>query len=184
MNRLASPAQLRASLIRWTVFLVPLVVLLGILAGRLSGSGSDNLWFETLVKPSLYPPPAVFGIVWTILYAMIGFALALVCSAWGSRWRTWAILAFIVQFAINLSWSPTFFGAQNMQLGLAIIIVLDVAAAVTIWLFFKVRRVAGFLMLPYLAWILFATALNWQFIEANPDGGGLVPDSNVQRVEF
>ena len=184
MNRLASPAQLRASLIRWSAFLVPLVVLLGFLAGTLSGSGADNLWFATLVKPSLFPPPAAFGIVWGILYVMIGLALALVCSAWGSRWRTGAILAFIVQFALNLSWSPTFFGAQEMQLALVIMVVLDIAAVITTWLFFKVRRVAGLLMLPYLAWIFFATALNWQFIEANPDGGGIASGSEASRIEF
>lgn len=184
MNRLASPAQLRASLLRWTAFLVPLIVLLGFVAGALSGSGADNAWFDNLVKPSIYPPPATFGIVWSILYAMTGFALALVCSAWGSRWRNLAIVAFVVQFVVNLAWSPTFFGAQNMQGALVVILVLDVAAIIATWLFFKVRRAAGLLMLPYIVWILFATALNWQFIQANPDGGGMVPGGDVQRIEL
>lgn len=184
MNRLASPAQLRASLIRWSVFLVPLVVLLGFLAGMLSGSGAQNPWFDNLNKPSLYPPSATFGIVWSILYIMIGFALALVCSAWGSRWRTLAIIAFVVQFCLNLTWSPTFFGAQNMEAALIVIALLDVAVIITVWLFFKVRRLAGWIMLPYLAWVLFATALNWQFVEANPDGGAAAPISEAQRIEF
>lgn len=184
MNRLASPAQLRASLLRWSAFLVPLIVLLGFLAGTLSGSGADNPWFDSLAKPSLYPPPATFRIVWSILFVMTGFALAMVCAAWGSRWRTWAIIAFAVQFALNLSWSPTFFGAQNMTGALVIMAVLDVAAIVATWLFFKVRRVAGLLMLPYIAWILFATALNWQFIAANPDGGSVAPAGDVQRIDL
>ena len=79
MNVLASKQQLRASLVRWALFLVPLVVLLGFAAGRVAGP--DTVWFQNLVKPAIYPPPAVFGIVWSVLYVMIGFALAMVASA-------------------------------------------------------------------------------------------------------
>src|SRR6187401_3476051 len=91
MNRLASPAQLHASVIRWALFLVPSVVLLGFLSGQYAGSGPDNPWFAALDKPSIYPPPAAFGIVWSVLYALMGFALALVCAAWGARYRVPAI---------------------------------------------------------------------------------------------
>ena len=90
MNRLASPAQLRASFIRWALFLVPAVLLLGFAAGRLGGDASSP-WFQSLVKPSIFPPPAAFGIVWSILYAMMGLAAAMVCAAWGSRYRLPAI---------------------------------------------------------------------------------------------
>ena len=112
MNRLASPAQLRASLLRWALFIVPTVMLLGFLSGQLSGSGAGSPWFQALEKPALFPPPATFGIVWTVLYFMMGLAFAMVCAAWGSRLRKWAIIAFIVQLAINLAWSPTFFANQ------------------------------------------------------------------------
>lgn len=184
MNRLASPAQLRASLLRWALFIVPTVMLLGFLAGQVSGSSADSAWFQSLEKPALFPPPATFGIVWTILYFMMGLAFALVCAAWGSRLRVPAIIAFIVQFAINLTWSPVFFAMHEIRLALGVIVALDVALIVTVVLFFKVRKWAGILMLPYLAWALFAAVLNWQFLEANPDGGA-VPDSGaVQRYEF
>ena len=76
MNYLASSGQLRASLLRWSLFTVPLVVALGFLSGQAAGSGPGNPWFLDLVKPAIYPPPAAFGIVWSILYVMMGFALA------------------------------------------------------------------------------------------------------------
>ena len=85
MNMLASRGQLRASFLRWALFTVPLCVLLGFLSGQLGSP--DTAWFQSLVKPGIYPEPKWFGIVWTILYVMIGFALALVASAWGARDR-------------------------------------------------------------------------------------------------
>ena len=71
----------RASLIRWALLLVPAVLLAGFLSGELSGSGPGNPWFDSLVKPGIYPPPATFGIVWTILYVLMGLAFAVICSA-------------------------------------------------------------------------------------------------------
>ena len=184
MNRLASPAQLRASVVRWALFLVPSVVLLGFLAGQFAGSGPDNPWFAALDKPSIYPPPAAFGIVWSVLYALMGFALALVCAAWGARYRLPAILAFVLQLVLNLAWTPVFFAEHEIKLALMVIGALDLAVLLTLVLFWKVRRVAGLLMLPYLAWILFATALNWQFLELNPQADGAEVSNAVQRIEL
>src|SRR5689334_6125130 len=125
MNFLASREQLRASLIRWALVCVPLCVLLGFVSGRLSGSGAGNPWFDALVKPDIFPPPATFGIVWSLLYAMMGFALALVASAWGARGRGAAIAVFAIQFAVNLTWSPVFFGMHRLTGGLIVIATLD-----------------------------------------------------------
>lgn len=184
MNRLASPAQLRASLLRWALFIVPTVMLLGFLSGQLSGSGAGNAWFQALEKPALFPPPATFGIVWSVLYFMMGLALAMVCAAWGSRLRGWAIVAFIVQFALNLAWSPAFFAMHDIALALAIIGLLLVALVVTVILFFKVRKLAGVLLLPYLAWVAFATLLNYQFLALNPDAADVPESGAVQRIEL
>ena len=184
MNRLASPAQLHASVIRWALFLVPSVVLLGFLAGQYAGSGPDNPWFAALDKPAIYPPPATFVIVWTVLYVMMGLAAAMVCAAWGARYRMPAILAFGLQLALNLAWSPVFFARHEITLALAILGALDVAVVLTLVLFWKVRRVAGLLMLPYLAWILFATVLNWQFLVLNPRADGAEMSNAVQRIEL
>lgn len=184
MNRLASPAQLRASYLRWALFLVPLVVLLGMLSGRVSGSTADSPWFAALTKPATFPPPMVFPIVWSTLYVLMGLAFAFVCTAWGAHWRGPAIAAFLLQLVVNLAWSPIFFGRHEIALGLYVILALDVLVLVTLWLFWKVRPVAAWLMLPYLAWILFATVLNWQFLQLNPDLDGAGVSGAVQRIEL
>ncbi|QDM39666.1 TspO/MBR family protein [Altererythrobacter sp. TH136] len=183
MTGLASRRQLRASLMRWALFTVPLVLLLGFLSGR-AGSSADSPWFQALAKPDIFPPPMWFGIVWTILYVMMGLALAIVCAAWGARGRTAAIIAFAVQLAVNLAWSPTFFGMQQISTALIVIAVLDVLVIVTIVLFWRVRRSAALLLLPYLAWIAFATLLNYEFLRANPEGGLGQESGAAQRYEI
>ena len=179
MNFLASREQLRASLIRWSLVCVPLCVLLGFVVGRLSGSGADNAWFDALVKPSIFPPPAAFGIVWAMLYAAMGFALALVGSAWGARGRAIAIGAFAAQFLVNLAWSPVFFGMHQLTGGLIVILVLAALVAVTLVLFWRVRKLAGALLVPYLAWVLFASVLNYEFLRLNPEADGAAGGSGA-----
>ena len=177
MTVLASSGQLRASFLRWSLFVVPAVLFLGFFSGQLANSGPGNLWFSDLVKPSLYPPPAVFGIVWSVLYVLIGFALVLVITARGAPGRKAAIVAFVGQLLLNLAWSPLFFGAHQMLAALVLLGVLDLAIVVTVVLFRKVRPLAAVLLLPYLAWCLFATLLNAQFLAANP--GGQPPQVDV-----
>jgi benzodiazapine receptor len=183
MNRLASPAQLRASFVRWALFLVPAVMLLGFLSGRFGNQAQDP-WFLALEKPAIFPPPAIFGVVWSILYVLMGFAAAMVCAAWGSRYRLPAILAFVLQLMVNLAWTPVFFGEHEMTFALYVIVALDVAVVVTIVLFWKVRSVAAWLLVPYLAWILFATVLNYELLRLNPDADGVEGSYPVQRIEL
>ena len=169
MSELASIGQLRGSLMRWALFLVPVVLLLGMLSGQFGGSSANNPWFAALVKPAIYPSPVVFGLVWTVLYVLMGLSLSMVAAARGAAWRTGALAAFALQLVLNLAWSPLFFGGHQIVAALALLVVLDVAVIATILLFRLVRPVAALLLVPYLAWILFATALNWQFHVANPD---------------
>jgi translocator protein len=168
MTELASPGQLRAALLRWTLFLSPLLLMLGFFSGAAAGSGEGNVWFYGLTKPSLYPPPATFGIVWSILYLVMGLALSMVITARGASGRGLAIGLFAVQFVLNLAWSPVFFGMGNLSGGLILLLVIDAAVLLTVWAFYRVRPLAAGLLLPYLAWVLFATLLNWQFVTANP----------------
>lgn len=172
MTELASPAQLRASFLRWALVLVPGILLLGFTAGRISNSGPGNPWFDSLTKPALFPPPATFGIVWSILYAMMGIALAMIVTSRGAPGRALAIAVFIAQLALNLCWSPLFFGAHRMSSALYLMVAIDLAVIATIVVFRRVRPRAAVLLLPYLAWVLFATVLNWQFLEANPFADG------------
>ncbi|WP_226018627.1 TspO/MBR family protein [Novosphingobium sp. FKTRR1] len=184
MQQIASPAQLRASIIRWSLFTVPSCLGLGFLSGRAAGSVPDNPWFAALVKPALYPPPLAFPIVWSILYVMMGLALALVCSARGARGQGLAVTAFVVQLLVNLAWSPAFFMMHQISLALGLIVALAVALLVTTVLFWRVRRVAGMLLLPYLAWVCFASSLNLQILQLNPQADGASGSGATVRVEL
>ncbi len=181
MTGLASSGQLRAAFLRWSLFVVPAVLFLGFFSGQMANSGAGNPWFSDLVKPSLYPPPQVFGIVWSLLYVLIGFALVLVITARGAPGRRTAIIAFVVQLLLNLAWSPLFFGAHQMLPALVLLGVLDLAIVATVILFRRVRPLAAAMLLPYLAWCLFATLLNAQFLAANP--GGQPPQVDVALLD-
>jgi tryptophan-rich sensory protein len=182
MNVLASKAQLRASFLRWALFMVPLVMLIGFSAGQLGGP--NTAWFAGLEKPAIYPPPAAFGIVWTILFVMIGCALALVASAWGAHGRGLALIAFGLHFLGTQAWTAVFFGMQDMQTGLMVLGYGVASLLIALALIWRVRRVAGLLLLPYLAWLCFAGALNYQFIAANPDGGPSASSGAETRVKL
>ena len=184
MNMIASPGQLRASFIRWALVLVPVILLLGFVSGALADSGPSNSWFAGLTKPAVYPPPATFGIVWSILYVLMGLATAMIASARGAPGRGAALAVFAVQFLLNLAWSPLFFGMHQMTNALYLLLAIDIAVLATLVLYWRVRRVAGMLLLPYLAWVLFATFLNWQFIQANPDADGRPTSNAVSRFQI
>ncbi len=181
MNMLASRGQLRASFIRWALFIVPLCVLLGFLSGQFGSAGSN--WFAGLEKPAIFPEPKWFGIVWTVLYVMIGLAVAMVAAAWGARGRTAALAVFAGHFALNLAWSPIFFGAHRIAVALVVLVLVDLSLLAAIALFRKVRRGAALLLLPYLAWVLFATVLNYQFLRLNPDADGADAADGAGQVE-
>ncbi|TAD72557.1 MAG: tryptophan-rich sensory protein [Sphingomonadales bacterium] len=182
MNVLASRAQLRASFLRWALFMVPLVLLIGFAAGQLGGP--NTAWFAGLVKPAIYPPPVVFGIVWTVLFVLIGLAMALVASAWGATGRGAALIAFGLHFAVTQSWTAVFFGMQDMFAGLMVLGFGVASLLIALALVWRVRPVAVWLLAPYLAWLCFASALNYQFLAANPDGGSPEADGAAMRVEL
>ena len=184
MTELASSAQLRAAFIRWALVLVPGTLLLGFLSGQFAGSVAGNPWFAALVKPSIYPPPATFGIVWSLLYIMMAFALVLIVTARGARGRGLAIAVWAVQFALNLAWSPLFFAAHQISAALGLLVVIDVAVLATLVLFWRIRPLAGWLLVAYLAWVLFATLLNWQFLAANPTADGAAAPAATSRIEI
>ncbi|MGI5819323.1 MAG: TspO/MBR family protein [Armatimonadota bacterium] len=125
--------------------------------GMQTGGGE---WYRELTKPALNPPGWVFGPVWTTLYLLMGIALYLVWSRAGQPGVTLAIGIFAIQLVLNAIWTPAFFGAQSPGLGLIIIVPLLALIAVSTVLFWRIRPVAGGLLLPYLAWVSFATYLN------------------------
>jgi len=156
----------------------------GFLSGAASGSGAENPWFAALEKPATYPPPVTFGIVWSLLYVMMGLAAALVASAWGARGRVIALVMFVIQFALNLAWSPVFFGLHELRWALYLLGVIDVAVLLTLVLFWRVRWQDGALLLPYLAWVCFGSLLNYQLLELNPHADGRDYSGAGQRIEL
>ena len=128
---------------------------------------STGGWYAELAKPAWNPPGWVFGPVWTVLYAMMAVA----------AWRVWlhggwakqkaALGLFVVQWALNALWTPLFFGLQQPGWALAEILVLLAAILATLRAFWRVDRSAGLLLLPYAAWVAFATVLNWAIWRLN-----------------
>jgi tryptophan-rich sensory protein len=114
-------------------------------------------------------------VAWTILYILLGLSLALILHARGARGRGVALLFFVAQLLINYAWSPVFFGMNQATTALVLIVAMLVLSAVAALLFGKIRKAAGLLMLPYLAWLCFATFLNYQIVQLNPDADTLVP---------
>ncbi|HEX8578106.1 MAG TPA: TspO/MBR family protein [Allosphingosinicella sp.] len=175
MTVLASRSQHRMSFFRYALVTVPLVLLLGTLSGTVAGSGYGNPWFDALEKPAAMPPGWMFGAAWTILYICLGLALALVLHARGARGRGLAIGIFLAQLLLNYAWSPIFFAAHQVGLALIVIVAMIVLAAIAAVLFGRIRKAAGLLMVPYLAWLSFAAFLTWQIGELNPGASELVP---------
>jgi len=127
-------------------------------------------WYRTLDRPSWRPPDSVFGPVWTTLYGLMGVALVRVVRADPGRTeatRRVALGLFAVQLALNAAWSWIFFSRHAIGAALAEILVLWLAIAATVAAFGAVRRGAGALLLPYLAWVTFATALTAEIWRRN-----------------
>jgi benzodiazapine receptor len=153
---------------------VPCVIaieLLGGLSGWLSNSGYGNAWFDTLRKPMFMPPGWTFGVVWPILYALMGVALAMVLVDRTSDRRGYALTMFLIQLVLNLAWSPIFFAAHDITLAKWVIFVMAMTAAAAAGQFLRIRKAAGLLMVPYLAWLVFAVVLNGAIETLNPGAG-------------
>lgn len=127
------------------------------LGGALFPPGS---WYAELAKPAWTPPSWLFGPVWTLLYLAMAVAAFLVWRLPPSGRRTLALRLFALQLALNALWTPLFFGWHRPGLALVEIVLLDLAIAATLLAFWRLRRSAGLLFVPYLGWCLFATALN------------------------
>lgn len=118
-------------------------------------------WYPTLTKPSFTPPNWLFAPVWIVLYAMMGLAAFFVGRAGMDRSAVRKALGlFGGQLALNAGWSFAFFGARSPGLGLVVIVALWALLVWTTERFFRVRAVAGWLLVPYLLWVSYAVALN------------------------
>ncbi|MBX3562532.1 MAG: tryptophan-rich sensory protein [Sphingomonas sp.] len=182
MTGIASKSQLRMSFLRYALVTVPAIVLLGTLSGSLSGSGYDNAWFAALAKPDFMPPGWAFGAAWTLLYVLLGLSLAMVLHARGAIGRERALILFALQLLLNFAWSPVFFGMHKVSIALSMIAAMIVVAVAMIVLIWRIRPLAAALLLPYLGWLLFAAALNFQILALNPGAETLVPAASSTDI--
>lgn len=183
MGEIASHSQLRWSFLRWAFVTVPFVLLLGLTLGRVVPSGDMNPWYAALVKPAGTPPGWVFPVVWSSLYVMLGLALAMILNARGSRGRWLAVTLFMIQLAVNLTWTPVFFGAGKIQLALWIIVAMLALSIAVTFLFARIRKPAAWLMVPYMVWISYAGCLTWGIGQLNPDAEGLAPSPPSTQIQ-
>ncbi len=118
-------------------------------------------WYASLAKPFWNPPNAIFAPVWSVLYALMGVAAWLVWRRAGFGGAGAALGLFVVQLTLNALWSYLFFGLHRPDIAFCNIVVLWVAILAVVLLFWRVDGVAGALLLPYLAWVGFASCLNF-----------------------
>ena len=157
----------------WKLALVAVIIIeaIGSLSGWVSNSGYGNAWFDALQKPGFMPPGWAFGVVWPILYAMMGIGVAMIIAEPASDRRRLALILFFVQLALNFAWSPLFFGLHDIRLAKYVIFLMAIVAAGAAGQFYRLRRTAGLLMVPYLGWLIFAATLNSTIEALNPAAG-------------
>ena len=133
----------------------------GVISGLIANTGM-NPWFGTLNKPSWNPPAYLFAPVWTMLYLLMGISLWLI---WKSNTpapqKSNAIILFALQLFLNFWWSIIFFKFHSPALALADIILMLILILFTIISFSKISKPAAWLLVPYIAWVSFATILNY-----------------------
>lgn len=133
-----------------------------------AASVQAGAFYAQLVRPEWAPPSSIFGPVWTALYALMGVAAWLVWRIGGFRAARTALVLFLAQLAVNALWSWLFFGWHLGALAFADVLLLWVLIAATLAGFWRLRPLAGALLVPYLLWVSFAAALNYSVWQLNP----------------
>jgi benzodiazapine receptor len=139
----------------------------GIMSGLLA-STDNNLWFDTLNKPTWNPPAYLFGPVWTTLYLLMGISLGII---WNNNttelYKRNAYFLFGLQLFLNFWWSILFFKINSPAFALLDIILMVILIILTIVSFSKFSKLAAWLLVPYIAWVSFATILNFSIWNLN-----------------
>jgi len=125
----------------------------------------DNNWYKSLNKSSLTPPNYVFGIVWPILYLLMVVSVFLIIRKKGIYEP--ALLFFTIQLFLNLNWTSIFFNRKDIKTGLIVIIATLIFTIYTAFLFYRIDKIAGYLMIPYIIWLTFACFLNFYIYKNN-----------------
>lgn len=140
----------------------------GFIGSIFTGDSVHN-WYTFLLKPSFTPPSWLFAPVWFLLYILMGISAFLI---WRKGVRDFQVkegmIIFIIQLFLNILWSYAFFGLKSPLYGLIVIVPLWTAILLTIINFYRVSKTASFLLIPYIIWISYATALNFSIYLMNP----------------
>lgn len=137
------------------------------LIGSLFTADSVAGWYIEISKPAWNPPSWIFGPVWVVLYALMGIAAFLVWQQKDMFGRKFALWVYGVHLVLNALWSILFFGLKNPGFAFFEIIVLFISILITTVLFWRINLIAGLLMIPYIAWVSFATFLNYTIWHLN-----------------
>ena len=124
-------------------------------------------WYRQLAKPTWTPPNSIFAPVWTVLYLLMAVAAWLVWKDYGLAGALFPLILFILQLLLNAAWSWLFFGRHRPDTALLDIVILWVVLLATLISFWNLVPLAGLLLIPYLAWVSFATVLNWTIWRMN-----------------
>ena len=144
---------------------LPLIV--GALAGFFTAASVKG-WYVTIQKPSFNPPNSIFAPVWSLLYVMMGIAFYLVwIKKTESKLKTKAMLFYCIQLALNFCWSLIFFYGEQPGWALVDIVLLWIMIAGAIYYFSKISKAAAWMLVPYILWVSFATALNFAIWKLN-----------------
>ncbi len=135
--------------------------------GALATTPEIGGWYRTIIKPSWNPPDWVFGPVWTMLFVLMGTSAWLVWKSAGFKDAAYSLSLFFVQLTLNITWSWIFFGLHAIGCALIEILVLWLAIVATTGAFFRRDKAAGWLLVPYLVWVTFASFLNFAIWRLN-----------------
>ncbi|MEQ1510203.1 MAG: TspO/MBR family protein [Sphingopyxis sp.] len=182
MNELASSGQLRMSLLRWLLVCVPAMVAMGSFVDFVVNAGPANRWFAALIPPQALLSPTAFALIWALIYACAGAALALILSARGARRRPLALLMFLHTLVGMALWKLLFFAHHDVSTAVVMIGLLLGFTLVTAVLFARIRKSAGLLMLPLLGWLCFSAFLNIRIDAQYPDAETLVPPAASANI--
>lgn len=156
----------KGNIIKLVISLVlPLAV--GFMGSIYTSNSIGDGWYASLNQPSFNPPSSVFGPVWTVLYLLMGISLYMVWKEVPGKRRENALGVFALQLLLNFLWSLFFFYFKDFEIALLDILALWISIVIMIWMFYRVKPLAGWLNIPYLLWVSFATALNIAYYVLN-----------------
>ncbi|GHE62978.1 sensory protein TspO [Camelimonas fluminis] len=165
----ANQAPAKPPMAPWKIYVIAIApVLLTLVLGQVATFPNLDPWYAGLRKPHFNPPNAVFGPVWTLLYALMAFAIWRVLNLpKDTVGKGLGVTLFYIQLALNAAWSWLFFGAHSPRLGLVNIVIQLFFIVLTVSVFRRLDKVAALCLVPLLGWVAFATLLNFSIWKLN-----------------